>query len=51
LELATLHAQLAQVSKELQLLRVAESSARNALSHAKLEIGVLKRQQMTNVEE
>jgi hypothetical protein len=32
LELAKSHAQLAQVSKELQLLRVAETSARRALS-------------------
>jgi predicted nucleic acid-binding Zn-ribbon protein len=52
LELAKSHAKLAQVSKELQLLRVAESSARRALSRATLEIGILKkRQQTTNVEE
>ena len=44
LELARAHAKLASVSKELQMLRVAESSSRHALSQAKLQLGIIQRE-------
>jgi chromosome segregation ATPase len=44
LELARSQAKLASVSKELQVLRVAESSARHALTQAKVQLGVLQKE-------
>lgn len=44
LELARAQAKLAQVSKELQLVRIAESSARHDLSQARVEIDALQRE-------